>query len=252
VDNIQPPQGSTIHVTDLEGASANAGKGRWTATATIVIGDGDGSAVDGAFVEGTWGGGANGGDSCTTGADGSCQVSKDVRNKFAEASLKVVDITQGSAAYEAGSNTDADGDTDGETVVISKDGGGSEPPPPPPSGDTMHIGDLEISSSSAPRNRWSATVTMVVHTSAALGDESLPAMTVSGSWSSGDGGNCTTGADGSCDITRNNIKGNVSSTTYTVTGIVDSYTSPTYGYAPDDNHDADDDSNGHSVSVNRP
>jgi subtilisin family serine protease len=252
VDNIQPPPVSTIHVTDLEGSSANAGRGRWTATATIVIGDGGGSSVDGAFVEGNWGGGANGGDSCTTGADGSCQVSKDVRNKFADASFSVTGVTQGSATYQPGSNTDADGDSDGTTVVISKDGGGSEPPPPPPSGDTMHIGDLEISSSSAPRNRWSATVTVVVHTSIALGDGLLSGMTVSGSWSSGGGGNCTTGPDGSCTIVRNNIKGNVASTTFSVTDVVDPSVSPIFGYAAVENHDADGDSDGNAMSVNKP
>jgi subtilisin family serine protease len=242
VDNIQPPPVSTIHVTDLEGSSANAGKGRWTATATIVIGDDGGSAVDGAFVEGNWGGGANGGDSCTTGADGSCQVPKDVRNKFADASFTVSNVTQGSAIYEAG-------DPDSTTVVILKDGGGSEPPAPPPTGDTMHIGELEISSSSAPRNRWSATVTAVVHTSITLGDNPLPGMAVSGSWSSGGSGECITAQDGSCGISRNNIKGRVSSTTFSVTDIVDTSATPAFGYAPGENHDADGDG---SATVNRP
>ena len=253
VDNIQPPPASSIHVTDLEGSSANAGKGRWTATASIMIGDNGGAAVDGAFVEGTWAGGANGDDSCTTGAGGSCQVAKDVRNKFADASFMVTDVTQGSARYDSDSNSDADGDTNGTTVVVFKDGGGSVPPPPPPSGDTMHIGDLEITSASAARNRWSATATVKVHASVALGDGSLSGMTVSGNWSSGGGGSCiTTGAEGSCNITRSNIKANVSSTTFTVTDIVDSNTSPTYGYASANNHDVDGDSGGSAISVNKP
>lgn len=250
VDNIPPEPVSNIRVMDLDGSSADAGRGRWTATATIVIGDAGGTEIDGAFVEGSWGGGASGGDSCTTGADGSCQVSREVRNKFADATFSVIAVSHSSAIYDPGLNSDPDGDSDGTTLIIPKDGGGSEPPPP--TGETMHIGNLSGSSASAPRNRWSASVDVAVHTSIASGDQPLPGMTVSGSWSSGGGGSCTTEVDGSCSITRNNIKGNVSATTFSVSGIVDPSASPVFAYAPGDNHDPDGDSDGTQIAIDKP
>ncbi|UCC14814.1 MAG: hypothetical protein JSW21_02300, partial [Gammaproteobacteria bacterium] len=66
---------------------------------------------------------------------------------------------------------------------------------------------------------------------------------VSGSWSSGGSGSCVTDGDGSCVITRSNIKGNVSSTTFSVTDIVDATAS--YSYASGDNEVG-------SVSISQP
>jgi subtilisin family serine protease len=244
VDNGQPPPPSAdIHVADLDGASADAGKGKWTATVTIAISKLGGAPVDGASVTGSWSGGASGDSSCTTAGDGTCQVSKTIRNKDANASFSVNAVSHGEFSYDPDLNTDPDTDSDGTTISVSKDGGSVEPPPPPPGGPTMHVGSLDGSSASAPRNRWEASVTVVVHASEETGHGLLPGMTVSGNWSSGGGGSCSTGGDGGCVITRANIKGNVSSTTFSVTGIVDATGS--YSYASGDN-EAD------SVSINRP
>jgi hypothetical protein len=253
VDNFvppPPPPPTVIHVSDLDGSSADAGKGKWTATVIVEINDADGASVSGALVEGSWAGGASGSGSCTTNASGTCQVAKNARNRDASASFTIVNVTQSGSTYDAGANSDPDGDSDGTTIVVSKDGGGSVPPPPPPSGAAMHIGDLDGSSAAAPRNRWDASVDVLVHdsdTEAALGN-----MTVSGSFSSGGGGNCTTASNGRCTITRSNIKGNVASTVFTVTGVTDSNTTPTYLYDSGANHDPDSDSSGTVITIAAP
>jgi len=249
VDNFVPPPASIIHVSDLDGSSADAGKGKWTATVAVAISDAGGAAADNALVEGTWGGGANGTGSCTTNGDGICQVSKDVRNRYADASFTVSNVTRAGSTYDASANGDPDSDSDGTTIIVPQTGS-TEPPPPPPDGSAMHVGDLDGSSVIAPRNRWEAAVDVAVHDSAT--EAPLGNMTVSGSWSSGGGGNCTTGASGRCTITRPNIKGNVPSTTFSVTGVSDSSATPTYLYDPAANHDPDGDSDGTAITIGQP
>jgi hypothetical protein len=247
VDNPDPPTASTVHVSDLDGASENAGKGSWSATVSIVVSQAGGDPAAGALVEGAWGGGASGGASCTTDGSGICQVSTTVRNKFPDASFTVSNVTHGDSTYDAAANTDPDTDSDGTTIVVLKDGGGTEPPPPPPTGDTMHIGDLDGSSASAPRNRWSATVEVEVHDQS---DVPLANMTVNGSWSTGGSGSCSTGGNGRCSITRSNMKGNEGSTTFSVTDVTDA--SAAYAYDAAANHESDGDSTGTAITINQP
>lgn len=110
---------------------------------------------------------------------------------------------------------------------------------------TMHVGDLDGSSVPGSRNRWSAVVTVTVHDSSELPVENA---TVNGSWGNGTNGSgsCTTDSSGQCQVTKNNLKGNVSSVTFTVTGV--SHATNNYDAA---NHDPDGDSNGTTILVNQ-
>jgi uncharacterized repeat protein (TIGR01451 family) len=109
---------------------------------------------------------------------------------------------------------------------------------------SMHVGDLDASASLAKRARWNANVTITVH------DESEGAVadaTVSGLWSDGTSGSCPTNASGQCFIDRNNIRSG-DSITFTVTDVAHG----AFTYSAADNHDADGDSDGTSITVWKP
>jgi hypothetical protein len=74
--------------------------------------------------------------------------------------------------------------------------------------------------------------------------------TVSGSWSSGatGSGTCVTSADGTCSITKNNLKSNAGSVTFTVSSL----SHGSFAYASGDNHDPDGDSNGTEIIIEKP
>ena len=125
------------------------------------------------------------------------------------------------------------------------------PPTPtntPEPGATMHVGNLDGSSAPGGQgNKWSATVTITVHDS---GEAAVSNATVSGSWSNGTNGSgsCVTNASGQCSITKNNIKGNSSSVTFTVTGV----SHATNSYDSGSNHDPGGDSNGTTIVIGSP
>jgi PKD repeat protein len=111
----------------------------------------------------------------------------------------------------------------------------------------VHVGDLDGSSADAPRGRWEATVTVVVHDSA---HGAVSGALVEGSWSDGASGgtSCTTDGSGQCSVAKGNLKGNVSSVTFAVSNV----TSGVGDYAPGDNHDPDGDSDGTAITVGKP
>ncbi|MEZ4512852.1 MAG: S8 family serine peptidase [Chloroflexota bacterium] len=112
---------------------------------------------------------------------------------------------------------------------------------PAPAG-TIHVGDLDGSSTAGGGGRWNAQVTITVHT----GSE-VPAsgVTVTGSWSAGGSASCVTNGSGVCSVSKNNLKANVSSVNFTVTSLSDG--SSTYNSGA--NHDPDGDSNGTVITV---
>jgi hypothetical protein len=121
------------------------------------------------------------------------------------------------------------------------------PTPTPGEGSMMHVGDLDGSSSSGARNRWTAAVVITVHDA---GDNPVSGASVNGTWSDGVSGSdvCVTDATGGCSNSRNNIKSNVSSVVFTIDGV----SHPTLSYQPSANHDSDGDSDGTSVTVSKP
>lgn len=135
--------------------------------------------------------------------------------------------------------TDDDGDTDtsNRTLTVSDD-------PVPTT--VVHIGDLDGVSATAPRNRWISTVSVLVHND---GHTVVSGATVSGIWSNGanGSGSCSTGAVGWCEISKSNIKSNVSSVTFTVTDV----SLPNGSYDAGINHDIEPDSNGTGILIQR-
>ena len=107
------------------------------------------------------------------------------------------------------------------------------------------MGDIDGSSVPAAKNRWVASATVVIHDDA---EESAGAgVTITGSWSNGarGSGDCVTNASGVCTISKGNLKSNVSSVTFTVTGVTAANTS----HDSAANHDPDGESNGTVIVI---
>ena len=111
---------------------------------------------------------------------------------------------------------------------------------------TIHVGDLDGSASSV-RNRWNATVSVLVHDAA---DAPIVGATVTGIWTGGvtGDGSCVTDANGWCDISKTKLKDTVTSVTYSVSDVA----LRSAVYQPADNHDPDLDSDGTTVTISKP
>jgi serine protease AprX len=114
------------------------------------------------------------------------------------------------------------------------------PPPPPPS---VHVGDLDDTSSLV-SSGWKAQVRIVVHDET---DAIVTGAVVTGKWPNGTKGSCTTNANGLCRIGRTLGKSKAS-IVFTVTKVV----SAVGAYEPMDNHDPDGDSSGTKITLRRP
>jgi bacillolysin len=110
----------TMHVGDLDGASANNGKS-WTATVTAQVDNESHGTVAGATVTGSWTGGASGSASCVTAANGRCSVTKSgIPKKAASAAFTVTNVTHATRTYVPGANHDPDGDSTGTSITVAK------------------------------------------------------------------------------------------------------------------------------------
>lgn len=111
---------------------------------------------------------------------------------------------------------------------------------------TAHIGDLDGTAMDN-GSRWKVSIAIVVHDD---DDAPVSGATVSGSWIEGASGaaGCTTDASGACTVTSGNVKKNEGTITFVVTDV--SHASLAYSSA--DNHDPDGDSDGTTISVNKP
>lgn len=125
------------------------------------------------------------------------------------------------------------------TVSITVEGA---PPPPPAS--TMHVADLDGSSSKTRRD-WSAKVTVRVHSGT---HANVSGAMVTGTWTGGASASCTTSKNGTCSVTVTKLATSVGSVTFSVTGITKSGST----YASSSNHDPDADSDGTTIVVLRP
>jgi len=121
----------------------------------------------------------------------------------------------------------------------------SPPTPTPEAGNSIHVGDLDAVPVGG-GGRWDAVVNITVHDASEM---PVQGVTVNGAWSNGanGSGSCTTDAAGTCSISRNNLKNNVSSVNFTVTGLA--FSLP---YQPVTNHDPDGDSDGTLIVVSKP
>ena len=103
-----------MHVNDLDAVTIDVGR-RWMAIVTISVVDDLGNPVVGATVDGDWRGA--GSSQCTTVGDGTCLAeSPNLRSQVT--TWTVTDVDHASLAYDSGSNTDPDADSDGTVISI--------------------------------------------------------------------------------------------------------------------------------------
>jgi hypothetical protein len=108
----------------------------------------------------------------------------------------------------------------------------------------VHIGDLDGSTVKG-SGSWLANVTVRVETAAQVAQ---PQAVVTGRWSTGATGGCVTAGAGTCTIGSGSIARSVKSATFAVTSV----TSGLAIYDSSSNHDPDGDSNGTSITIDRP
>jgi serine protease AprX len=123
--------------------------------------------------------------------------------------------------------------------------GWAPPPPPPPPPATMHVGDLDRAAVRITSRKWESRVTIRAHD---VSETMLPGIVVTGRWNSSSATvSCTTDANGTCTVAKSwaNSRAGV---TYTVVSLAASGKT----YESGDNHDADGDSTGTSITVARP
>ncbi len=116
-----------------------------------------------------------------------------------------------------------------------------------PAPNSMHVGDLDGSTTVKGRN-WTAFVTIRVENAS---NASLARVTVNGSFSAGATGavNCRTSTVGICTVSKASIPTSVRSVTFTITGL----TLTGYAYDASQNRDPDiSDGNGTVIVVNAP
>jgi len=136
-------------------------------------------------------------------------------------------------AYTVG---DGNGGTDTGMVNVTV---GPAPPISP-----MHVGDLDRSATKA-RNQWVARVTITIHS---VTHAAVPGAVVTGTWSTGGSGSCTTGTNGRCQVSSPKLPATTTSATFSVTGVAKSG----WTYVPSVNHDPDGDSDGTAITITKP
>jgi FtsP/CotA-like multicopper oxidase with cupredoxin domain len=112
---------------------------------------------------------------------------------------------------------------------------------------TTHIGDLDDTSTNPGNPNWNARLRVTAHNNS---HATVSGALVSGTWTVGASsfsGSCTTNTSGQCQISLS-LSDSIASATFTVTNV----TLAGMTYQATDNHDPDGDSNGTSITVNRP
>lgn len=118
---------------------------------------------------------------------------------------------------------------------------------PPPPADPLHSGDLDGSATNSGKNNWKATVVVTMHDG---NEQPVQGATVLIAWGGGASGTASlvTDASGRCTFVSGNITKSSPNATLTITGATHS----TLTYSAVVNHDPDGDSNGTSITVNKP
>ena len=112
---------------------------------------------------------------------------------------------------------------------------------------TMHVGDLDATTTPVGKQNWRASVAVEIHTAA---EATVAGATVSGQWSGGYSGTatCITTSAGSCTVSTGTVNVKKSHVVFTVNMVNHS----TLTYQPGANHDVDNGSNGTGVTVPKP
>jgi len=120
--DVQPAVPSTSHVGDLDGTTHVKGRsGWWEAFVTATIHDGAEQPVSDAIVTGTWSGDASGTVSGTTASDGTVTFATGNLRSSSGVTFTIDDVSS-SLTYDPAENHDPDGDSDGTSISVNKDG----------------------------------------------------------------------------------------------------------------------------------
>jgi hypothetical protein len=183
------------------------------ATTADAVLDGSGSTDNGTIVDYTW-------------SENSTQIGTGVNPTVA--------FTEGDHTVTL-TVTDDNNETDTDTVQITVN---------PPASGSMHVSDLDGSSSRVGKT-WVATVTATVLS----GGAPVAGATVSGTWLGGTGAtSCVTDAAGQCTVGSDGQDRHVETLDFTVTDV----SSAGLQYDPASNSDSDGDSDGTTITVLRP
>ncbi len=123
---VAPVSAAAVHVADMEGTSKAVNKKKWAATVTILVQDGNGSPVSNATIQGSWSHGLL----STAGTDASGWTtiySGNLDKSVGSVTFTINDIVHATLDYDSTLNTDADGDSDGTSIVVFQDGSTSAP-----------------------------------------------------------------------------------------------------------------------------
>lgn len=246
-----PQPGATMHVGDLEGSSTLFGN-RWSADVLVTIHDDLENPLANASVSGSWSNGTSGSGSCVTNGSGQCTITRNnLRGNISNVTFNVTSLTHASNTYQPSANHDSDGDSNGTSIIVFKDGptpptATPEPTATPGPGGVMHAGDLDASAISL-GNRWEATIIIAVHNTS---EGPVAGAVASGAWSEGISGSvsCVTNTSGQCSVTNNRLRSTIPSVTFTVSNVT--LAGNTYNASA--NHDPDGDSNGTSITFSQP
>jgi hypothetical protein len=111
---------ATMHSGDLDRSSTRSGT-KWNAVVTIRVHNDVEQVVANATVTGQWSNGATGTASCVTNSSGVCTITKTgINNNTTSATFTVTNVTKSSLTYNAASNHDPDGESNGTTIVVLK------------------------------------------------------------------------------------------------------------------------------------
>lgn len=114
-----PPSEVDIHVGDLDGSAVSTGRNNWDAIVTVTIHDFEHGNVAGATVSGSWSGGVSGDIACVT-VGGQCSLTANVtKKKLKKVTFTLSNVVHGDN-YVAAQNHDDEGDSDGNSIAISK------------------------------------------------------------------------------------------------------------------------------------
>jgi hypothetical protein len=239
VDNV--PDVQTVYVDSIVMSVVPDGRAFNHAEAVVTIVDQNGAPFGGATVTGSFSGdSADGGLSQTTDGSGQATFLSSSVKKGKNWTFCVDNVSAAGYDYIPSENVETC-DSTGTTEPTP-----TPTPTPGPGTGSIHIGDLDGTGTPV-RTKWQATVTILVHDQ----DEAEVAnAVVTGTWSGGATGiaECTTDANGTCEVVKNNLKDSVSSVTF----AVDSVALSGYTYSASANHDPDGSSNGTTITVSRP
>ncbi|MBW7885472.1 MAG: Ig-like domain-containing protein [Caldilineaceae bacterium] len=202
---------------------------------TVLVEDEYGEAVPGATVEGTWSFSEI--DSCVTDDAGLCTVVSNVHDatQINLLAFTVIKVTRSGYSYDSQMNSDANGDSDGQTIVVQR-----------PEPLAMYVADLDgvVTTSSSD---WRAAVTATVRDSSG---QPVSSAKVYVTWSYGSTADCTTNSNGQCTVTSSGLKAaEVASVSLTVRNVSHNEVLR-WAYSAARNGDPDGDSDGTVIVVN--